>query len=804
MNTYSSRCINSIKEALSSFVSGEDGFMRISGSAPQLLPGTASFSIVRTDDIPSQQMIAPAGVWLRATNFVGFDVSEPGGTDNQYDPTQREITFIWSLPDEGYVPETNRNLPIVWRNRNIAYGKQICHVFTTPGTKVVTCFAFDRSGNWATAEHVFGPDGQSGPIIDPDVYFAGANTIYFSQEGIFPNPLPPGSQTTTSTSDLISKLTARLDAGAPLARAMLRRGEVYNLTGGITTARQGRGTHVGVYGSGPRPILNYKKNTVLGWRDAVNSCVAAYIDVRGDWDSTTETGFPAEVFSNTGMYVNDILLHGCRFSGFNTINFSKDNGEWRRIVSDCEITNWKNYGILGTGNLVRLGVIDSDIAQHVDALNGINQGRSRQEPTNLGNLHGPLRITGFIRDTYIARTSFFSRNAWSLSQNTGYINGAPTAEQDCIRFATNPSGFSTDRHHHIWERCSFEGGYAGNIQLSGNGDYNGGVRNILLDKCLFIAGSMSGEFSGTRFFDVTFRNCYGFLPNLTRRGWNDGGTGSSSFGSNSEGFWVHNCTIVNQRQDGSGPQDPSQAPFRANGIGGISENNIYWAPFKMPAIGQSLAPLSMTTMQGVSCRNKGQRFNFPPIGGVEGSVTGNFKGPFSASSLRELGPGDIAPGEWMAVDYPNYTGLCNGAGMQVTQALIQALPSQKHQVSLTIVSSKRMGDADIWSEADDRVKFDFTPTKIRIQNNTSSIWAGNNNVWIQLDLSSHLMPPVAVTSSFGQTVPVPAPGAGSSARIDSKTGRWAYDDFFGIIRKDELNTSGALVTSGFYTQGAFT
>jgi hypothetical protein len=47
MSNYNSRCVESIKSALASFARSEEGFINLSGSAPQLLPGTASFSIIR-------------------------------------------------------------------------------------------------------------------------------------------------------------------------------------------------------------------------------------------------------------------------------------------------------------------------------------------------------------------------------------------------------------------------------------------------------------------------------------------------------------------------------------------------------------------------------------------------------------------------------------------------------------------------------------------------------------------------------------------------------------------------------------
>jgi hypothetical protein len=134
----------------------------------------------------------------------------------------------------------------------------------------------------------------------------------------------------------------------------------------------------------------------------------------------------------------------------------------------------------------------------------------------------------------------------------------------------------------------------------------------------------------------------------------------------------------------------------------------------------------------------------------------------------------------VSLPYPNYTGLSGGALGQVTQAVVTGNSTQKHQVSVTEVSPKRMGDQTLWSDCEDRVRFDFTPTAIRIQNRTGAPWS-SVDIWVQLDLSDYLMT-FEAGSANPLGVPNAVPGTASAARVAGGAGLWAFDDFFGTIR----------------------
>jgi hypothetical protein len=93
-----------------------------------------------------------------------------------------------------------------------------------------------------------------------------------------------------------------------------------------------------------------------------------------------------------------------------------------------------------------------------DALNGIGQETGGQQSTELGNRHGPFRNGSRGYDSIFSGSSFFSRNGWFPA--SGGTTFQQSFEQACMRFMQHFSSDGTNvrRHHHVWDRCSFEGG----------------------------------------------------------------------------------------------------------------------------------------------------------------------------------------------------------------------------------------------------------------------------------------------------------------------------------------------------------
>jgi hypothetical protein len=98
---------------------------------------------------------------------------------------------------------------------------------------------------------------------------------------------------------------------------------------------------------------------------------------------------------------------------------------------------------------------------------------------------------------------------------------------------------------------------------------------------------------------------------------------------------------------------------------------------------------------------------------------------------------------------------------------------------------RRMTDVALFPGSKGGVTFDFTPTAIRMRNDTTRTWPAAQNLWVLLDQSDRLMPFLAASSQATRPVPLAAPGAGSAAIVTNGPGLWARDDFFGNLRNGQ-------------------
>lgn len=792
--------------ALRRYGMDEDGALRLivtsGGSGPN-----ASLTITRVDSLANNFLIAPCGVFLRASNLSGFNVTEPAGDTNVYDPTQHRISYIWNFGDPGYTPRITPNIPTVWRDTNVAYGKSVAHVFNAPGNYTVTCWAFDEVGNWGTATYTFQSGGNAGPILNPDTVFDGTKTICFSPADIFTGKPTGAAECTTEAA-----LNTAVIAAGQLVRVLLRRDETYNFgktgPGIVIRDRTAGGIQIGAYGIGAAPIINTKRfasaddYTIRLQENEGGQCVVSNLDIIGPWDSTTETGLSVALFGISGATSSNIVLHRCLISGFGASGLTQGamglalsvtpGPNQVRIVNDTRVTNWKDYGELG--NTQNFAIIGSDFSQNPDALGGIDQGISSQAPTNLGNTHGPFR-GGDARNLYFGATSFFSCNGWSSQGNNYTLNGGtPTTPQATVRFTTNPT---TNRVHTVHERCSHEG-MGGTVTYATFSTSDQVERNSVWDKCLFVGSAYTQqELFFSRHAGQTMRNCYFYRPNVAKR------IGSNVLvqviRANLDAASLANLTTTPNRYYNNtswipGPTSNigTTAPIflttnNTGATGYANENNVMFAPdLTVPVVQPAGTSLGTSPLAGFQCQFKGARYNFPPVGGT------SFNGPISVTSVREGGAGTVANLEWVSLPYPNYTGLSGGGTGQVTQAMVTGNPTQRHQVSITTVATKRMGDSTLWADADGLVAFDFTSAAIRIQNRTGSSWT-SGNIWVQIDLSARLMGPVAGSASpLDVPAPLPNSASGVGARNTYTTGARAREDFFGAVRAGERLTNGTI------------
>jgi hypothetical protein len=762
----------------------------------------ANFTIQLVDGCTD--VVAPYGAVLRATGLTGFNVSEPAGDTNVYDPTQHRITFIWDFDDPGYTPALTPNIPAVWRNMNLAYGKQVAHVWHTPGSYTVSCFAFDTAGNWGTATYTFAQGGNSPAIGDPSLVFSTNKTICVSQAGDFTDA-PVASTRVTSIAAARSAMQTLWGSGQRSMRVLIRAGEEFVDTGLLGNIGAGadpgnprdnlKGVHVNTFGPGARPIF---RKATAGSPDFVSfpdradcrQLVVANMDFRGNWDAGTETGIetgPGSLLYAAGFKIFD----RCRFDGFGSAPSDNDNP--RPIVfSDTEITNWGNYGAYCDSQFfVFLGC---DVHQNENALNGIGQDPGGQQITELGNRHGPFRNGSRGYNSIFCGTSFFSRNGWFPAG--GGTTFQQSFEQACIRFMQHFSadGVNLRRHHHVWDRCSFEGGdglAAVGASLPPNNFVETNCKNLLIDKCLFVGTAATyGSLLGISISGVTVRNSYFYRHDVAITYSNQPASeiwvGFSSNGTMAGvgPVEIYNNTILIETPNASLASAYQPVSTQAGHIYTI-ENNVVRVVNRAAFAGAQFLPLGTTPIPGFDSRYKGARWNFRPIVIAVGAARANETGT----------SGDVAPGQWVSIPYPNQTGQCNGAGQQLTQALVTGNASQRHQVSMTWRPNtaeggnesefRRMTDLGLFPGSKGGVTFNFTATAIRMRNDTTRTWPAAQSLWLLLDQSDRLMPFLAPSNQATRPVPLAAPGAGSAAVTANGPGLWARDDFLGNLRNGQ-------------------
>jgi hypothetical protein len=786
-----------------------------------------------------RDLVAPCQVWLRATGHTGAlgmngsPISEPAGDTHVYDPTQCELTHIWFFPDEGYTPYNSLNLPTAWGNRNVRYGKQVAHVFTAAGDKEPTCFCFDSQGRWGFASYKFGSGGQSGPIITPDSLFGSLSTISLrvDSSGDFTGATS-GSVQVTGVTNLRAAMIAMWNAGRRNIRVELRAGDVFidpvNMFEDLAGTANGsprqnlHGLYVTRFGTGANPKIRIATRDIYGVTNAYGpnyrQTVITNVDFEGLWDPKIENG-PAIGCAIALSSSAPVLLHRSRIKGLGSgIDWGygsnpppPDNGVNgdAQCVSDVSISDWPNYGASGsTSTWSPTALIDMEIAQDPDALTGIDQwfnGNNIQ--TELGNRHGQARF-GNNFELIFSRCYFRGRGGWSQNGDRRYTVNPPTAEQG-MRLWANFGTPSTDYPR----RCM---GTMDRIVIEGGGMAIGPTTtafvptlNMVIDKALFVGTAMN-QGGSVRIFcpGVTARNVYCYAHNIGPQGQSaygsmlladartEGSSGTSRDVAGRGPVRFINCTALSLSPSASiaGTFDAIAVHSAFDAGSGVfnSVERIVNRGIDIP----SPTLLGSSPLAGFVCTHKALRWNFPPIGTANGGA------PPLVSDLRlnESGSaGDVLPGQWMKIAWPNFSGLCNGAGMADVRAAVLANSTQNHQVSISFSNTgyRRLGPVNggaVFDTSD--------PTGLRIQNSGTVTWPATGRAWILLDLKDSLMTGKAGTSTDGIVLPLPEPTAGSSAQSTGSAIPFAVDDFLVKRRPGSVTNTGSTVP-GSASQGAF-
>lgn len=396
--------------------------------------------------------------------------------------------------------------------------------------------------------------------------FTAATTVVCATAGNYTGaPAHDAANRTTTLDAALARLKA-LKAGGQLCRLLFRAGDQFSMTINNHMGSLYRNLYVSSFGTGRATIRATKNGSIFDIQASlpVSGASISRLAFTGPWDSTTETRDPAYAAIATGEAVG-VSFNG----GFSTVHDCTGTGLWQAyyvggasgltaIVSDCQATNWEDYGMYVSGEILALptdpmtgyiGILGCRFHQDANALQGGN-GKSRAAG-ELGNRHGALRMhsQGYH---HVDALDGFSRNGWTL---VGTLDGSNVpADQNVIRDHRNHP-----KSRGFFSRIMGEGGWQGYSNGSSSPDQTGegGFHrpcNTVLDKAYFLGSARTIGFLGISASAFTGRNIILHRPNVgTGADSPDGaievGTGDPgdfSEAVKTEPVRLYNVTVVNE------------------------------------------------------------------------------------------------------------------------------------------------------------------------------------------------------------------------------------------------------------------
>ena len=369
-----------------------------------------------------QILVAPAPIWLEATNPTGFEdevgspISEPA-TDGDYDDTFHKITYIWTAEHEtspgvwteltGSYPRV-QNMVTAWNNAYVAYGKRVAFRLPDPGTYRFRCWCVDMQGNagQATTSAV--------TIQDADTAFSAADTIIYAGDGNFTGA-PAGDTQVSSMAALNAAIWGRSNP----TRIRFKPGET--VSGNLDIVSGARAEYIDTWTAGQKVT---RRSAMTGTstefcytqHTASTQVQTTFVDhiFQGDWDETTETGDSGVNFVFETRFANAAFrnfIYNCDFTGLPSVWLAgnTDSVDRRWLVADVICTNWLNYGFYIDRNYAgELGFLGTTIARDPQALSGPFGIGKRQ----IRNDHGAVRFAN-NRHFYMACCDVFNNAGWS-------------------------------------------------------------------------------------------------------------------------------------------------------------------------------------------------------------------------------------------------------------------------------------------------------------------------------------------------------------------------------------------------------
>lgn len=693
-------------------------------------------------------MVAPAQVWMKATNIVGLNPFNLTGL--VYEGEFHEYFYYWEVRGQPLAPFSSpENMITEWNNPNVMGGQEVGFCLTDPGSYIIDLMVVDKQGVTAVAESM--------PItvLSMEDQYPLSDRVYVSFAGDF-SEVPVGGVTASTRAQLDAAVLAN---GSSNTALLINRGEVYEEFRYINSDQK-RCSYIGAYGSAAtkpilRPEYGVKQSSIMSITSGVGlkTVVTTGLRFEGDWDVTNESGSWGSTrgldTSQLGMNNASLMFHDLEFEGLNISLLvgqrKNDNAINNRfMVADVSITGWKDYGLFCfKAQTDLIAVLGNKLVQNVDAVNG------GQKTVSFMNNHGPTRFAD-VKGVYMSMNDIFSRTGWS------------GLDQQCLRYTTT----GIDGQWTYTDRNVMEGGYL-MVSLQGA---NGGEddrpgnhlfeRNLLIGTCVTNSPNFGVHKGGT-----VVRGNYLYSPNNIWANANSGLKTSFNFsadndegGNEFEPNAAFGNTVVIERDDTNTGTITGYGLLGSNSFVNptFDADNVLHVP-NLTGGDVSSAPFDATVdFSGVTLRYKGVRVGFEPV-------------PFDIPS------GGLAIGATISVPYTEIhqrlaaklkpstqTTNVNGE-LDTDQAYWLANPPTDSRHSMSVAGFGPLG-AHLG-----HFSVVFGATTVDITNTSTFDWIDPNNVAavigcrLKLDRTSRIPAMDTTYAQDGQTVPMYVPTGASTA-----------------------------------------
>ena len=405
---------------------------RVTGSISQSTGGAGSFEVEQWNkSAPIQSVairtartgdrIAPDPVVFEAVPADFTLPSLPVGA-TEWRPAEHRLLYKWTFTASGRSWMHFRSPFTEWRQHDVRYGPK------------VTQMLFDPDSDFTATVEVWGPNGEyatnsttilAADIVDPETYFAGANTVIVDPSGAG-DPSRPDAVVETTVDDAFA-------ASNNNKRILLKRGETYTQSTRYNTDGK-TDFYIGEWGRGALPIVHFtgSNEQFLLHQGLTNVPRLVGLDMRGAADLTADLTDANPVRPERALRFQTLqtaVVCNCVFSKHALIDTLNCDANTHIVFWDTKITEWQDYGALLTADGGRLTLVGCDVTQNPD----VGSGGPKSVPETYEE-HGPVRISGF-GEVYVDCVSFGSYN--------GHFGaGDYTDIQPCLRVTEVATGAS--------------------------------------------------------------------------------------------------------------------------------------------------------------------------------------------------------------------------------------------------------------------------------------------------------------------------------------------------------------------------